>query len=139
MSTSNDLSKKWLDHTYGATTNTPPATVYIALFTSDPGDGTGGTEATGTGYARKAVTNNTTNFTNATGSTVATKTNGTDIVFAAAGTGGWSSGANMTHWASMDASSGGNRLHTGALTVPKPVADGDVVTIAAGSLTITQD
>ena len=48
---------KILDLFFGNTTATPPATWYIALTSS-------GTELSGNGYARLAVTNNTTNFAN---------------------------------------------------------------------------
>lgn len=138
MSKSNDLSKKILDHILGGPDYTRPATVYIALFTTDPGEGTGGTEVTGSGYARKAVTNNSTNFPAATGSTTGQKTNGTAIVFTDA-TGDWASGSNIGYWAMFDASSGGNRMYKGALAVAKPVLNGDGVTIAAGAMNITED
>jgi hypothetical protein len=138
MSKSNDLSKKILDHMLGGPDYTRPATVYIALFTADPGEGSGGTEATGSGYARKAVTNNDTNFPASTGSTTAAKTNGADITFDDA-TGDWSSGADMTHWVMFDASSGGNRMYKGALTTAKPVLSGDGPVIKAGDMDITED
>ena len=38
------------------TSYTSPATVYVALFTSDPTDAGTGTELSGNGYARTAVT-----------------------------------------------------------------------------------
>lgn len=138
MSKSNDLSKKILDHMLGGPDYVRPATVYIALFTTDPGEGTGGTEVTGSGYARRAVTNNNTNFPASTGSTTATKTNGTAIVFADA-TGDWASAGNIGFWAMFDASSGGNRMYKGALAVAKPVLNGDAVTIAASAMVITED
>lgn len=138
MSKSNDLSKKILDHMVGGPDYTRPATVYIALFTTDPGEGTGGTEVTGSGYARAAVTNNSTNFPAATGSTTATKSNATAITFPTA-TGDWASAANIGFWAMFDASSGGNRMYKGALAVAKPVLNGDTPSIAIGAMTLTED
>ena len=44
-----------------------PTTIYIALFTVQPSGGTGGTEASYTGYARVAMTIGTTDFTTASG------------------------------------------------------------------------
>lgn len=138
MSKSDYLEKKVLDHWYGGTNTAPPATLYLALFTSDPGEAGGGTEATGAGYARKSVTNNTTNFPNATGDSPSTKSNGTQIAMAPA-TGDWSSGANMTHFVWFDAAAAGNRLHKGALAVAKPVLNGDTPTFEPGDLVITED
>lgn len=138
MSKSNDLSKKILDHVLGGVDYVRPATVYIALFTSDPGEGTGGTEVTGSGYARVAVTNNSTNFPAATGSTTGQKSNGTAITWPTA-TGDWASAANIGFWAMFDASSGGNRMYKGALTVAKPVLNGDTASIAIGVMVITED
>lgn len=131
------LEKRVLD-LYGGAAITPPATFYIALFTADPTDAASGAEATGAGYARLAVTNNTTNFPAATGTTPAVKTNGAAFTFAAA-TGNWSSGANLTHWALFDASSAGNMWHFGALDTPKPVLSGDQPVIPASSMTISED
>lgn len=51
-----------LEHLFGGTTFVPLATWYIGFFSAAPTDSAAGTELTGNGYARKAVTNNTTNF-----------------------------------------------------------------------------
>lgn len=62
---SNYSAKKILDHELGGPDYTRPATVYIALLTVRPNmidTGSTITEANYTGYARKAVTNNATNF-----------------------------------------------------------------------------
>src|SRR5690242_9509514 len=56
------FANKILAKLLGATDFTPPATWYAAMMTANPTDAGGGTEATGGGYARVAVTNNTTNF-----------------------------------------------------------------------------
>lgn len=51
-----------LEHLFGGTTFAPLATWYIGFFSAAPTDSSAGTELAGNGYARKAVTNNTTNF-----------------------------------------------------------------------------
>jgi hypothetical protein len=135
---SDALEASLLNHTFGAVTYTPPATWYLAAFTAAPSDTGGGTEATGSGYARVAITNNTTNFPNATGTNPSTKTNGAAFTFPTA-TGDWSSGANMVAWALFTASSGGTMGPWGALDVPKPVLTGDTLSFAASALTITLD
>lgn len=138
-SKSDYLEAKILDHVLGATTYTPPATVYAALFSVTPSDSGGGTEATGGGYARVALTNNTTNWPNATGTSPTQKANGTVITFPLGTSGGVSGGANMVAWGLFDASSAGNLLIWGALTIAKPYLEGDTPSIAVGALTWTED
>lgn len=128
------LENEILDHIFGAAAYTAPATVYVSLHTADPGD-TGASEASGSGYARKDVTNNATNFPAASGGA---KANGTAITFAQA-TGNWSSSANMTHFGLWDAVTAGNFLGGGALAVAKPVLNGDTPSFAIGDLDITLD
>jgi hypothetical protein len=124
---------KLLDHLLGGGDYTSPATHYYALFTAAPSDSGGGTEATGSGYARKAVTNNTTNYPLASDGS---KTNGAIIAFTAA-SGSWSSGSNMTHIGIFDASSGGNLLAWASIDTPFAVASTDTPTIGVGALTFT--
>jgi hypothetical protein len=136
MSKSNYLEAALLNHTYGGTTFTPPATVYIALSTADPGEaGAGLAEPSGGAYARLAVTNNTTNWPAATGTSPTTKANGTIFQFPTP-TAGW---GLITHFAIYDASSGGNLLNKGALTVAKTINTDDDVEFPVGTLTITED
>lgn len=126
------LRNKLLDHAYGGGDYTRPATVYVSLHTADPGD-TGATEASGGGYARLAVTNNATNFP---ASSAGAKANGTLLTLFTA-SGAVSSGSNMTHVGVWDASSGGNFMGGGALSVAKPIASGDVATVPIGDLDLT--
>lgn len=69
----------------GSALPAPDATVYVALFTTNPtGDddaATGATEASYTGYARVAVTNNLTNWPAATEGDPSLKSNGTAVTF----------------------------------------------------------
>lgn len=128
------LENEILDHIFGGTDYTRPATLYISLHTGDPGE-TGSSEATGSGYARKDVTNNATNFPAAASGA---KSNGTAITFATA-TGDWSSGSNMTHFGIWDAVSSGNFLGGGSLAVAKPVLNGDTPSFGVGDLDVTLD
>ena len=133
------LEAKLLDHVFGKTNAyTAPTTLYLALFTVTPSDSGGGTEASGGGYSRLAITNNTTNFPNATGSSPTTKTNGADFAFPAANA-DVSSGSNMVAWGLFDASSNGNLIAWGALSGAKPWLNLDTFTIPSGLMSITLD
>lgn len=110
--------------TTGAVTR--PTVWYVGLFTSDPTDtGTAGTEVSGFGYARTAVT-----FT-VTGDTA---TNAAAVEFPAASGGNF---GTVTHVGVMDASTGGNMIVHSALAVAKAINDGDVFRIPTGDLDIT--
>ena len=137
-SKSDFLEAELLDHVLGNAAYSAPATVHVALFSVTPSDAGGGTEATGTGYARVAKTNNATNWPAATGTNPTTKANGTVVDFGTAG-GLWSAGANMVAFGIFDDPTAGNLLLWGALTVPKPVYEGDPVTFPIGALTWTED
>lgn len=124
------LENKILDHIFGGSDYTRPATLYIALFTSAPTDAGGGTEVSGGSYARAAVTNNSTNFPAAV---AGSKSNATALTFAAA-TGAW---GTVTHVAIFDSLTGGNMLFSGALNASKTIQSGDVYSISIGQLVIT--
>ena len=53
---SNYLENALINATLRNTAYSSPATVYAALFTSDPTDAGSGTEVSGGSYARKAIT-----------------------------------------------------------------------------------
>jgi hypothetical protein len=124
--------KKMADHLFGAVTFTPPATLYFALYTATPSDAGGGTQVSGTGYARVAVTNNATNFPGCHATTGVTL-NGTAVTFPTAG-GSW---GTVTHWGIFDAESGGNLLAWGALTTPRAIVTGDTPRFNVGAFSIT--
>lgn len=126
------LENKVLDHIFGGGDYTRPGTIYVALFTAAPTDAGGGTEATFTGYARVAVTNNATNFPAATGGS---KSNGAEIIFPQC-TGGSNT---LTHFALFDAATAGNMLGWGALTASLAVSAGITVKFPVGDLDITLD
>lgn len=131
MPASTYLANKLLDHQVGKTSYTMP-TVYVALSSSTPAvGGTGVTEPSAGSYAR-VTTSAATWATAASGST----SNAAAITFPTA-TADWVSGSNLTYGVLYDASTGGNMLGYGALTVAKNVLNGDTASIAIGSLTIT--
>jgi hypothetical protein len=129
-SKTNYLELALLNHTFGASTFTPPATLYLAAFTVAPTDSTGGTECSGGSYARVAVTNNTTNFPSAN-----PKLNGTSISFPQASA-GW---GTVVAVAWMDAASAGNMLTYTVLDTSKDITTGDTLNLAAGSLSYSED
>lgn len=125
------LENRTLDHFFGGVASTPPATLYVGLSTSTITDAGGNiTEPSGNGYARVAVTNNATNFPAASGGA---KSNGTAITFPQA-SGSW---GTVIDFFIADASSGGNILGYGTLTVSKAVTSGDTLSFAIGELDIT--
>ena len=122
-----------LNHVFGATSYSPPGTLYIALFTAAPSDSGGGTEVSGGSYARVAVTNNTTNFPNASGTSPTSKSNGTTITFPTAS----ASWGTVVAFGIFDASSGGNLIAWADLTSNKTIGSGDTASFAVSSLAIT--
>lgn len=134
-SASDYLENKVADLLFGGTAFTPPATYYLALLTAAGTEAGGFTEVTGGGYARKAITNNKTNFSTASGGVV---NNAVDIEFTAS-SGAQSAGANITHAVLMDASSGGNMI-SGPIDLPAAInitAANQVVRFLATQLTFT--
>lgn len=132
----NYWAKKIADFTYSAASTTSPATIYFALWTSAlSASSTGSTagEASYTGYARVAVTNNATNFPAATGSTSASKSNANAITFPQ-NTG---SGQTQVAAATADASSAGNLIHWGDITSTTINAN-DTPQINASGFTLTE-
>lgn len=131
MAKSDFLENKILDHILGASAYAAPATVYIALFVSDPTDANNGTEVSGGSYARIAVTNNLTNWPAAVGGS---KSNAAAITFVVA-TALW----GTVGWVGLyDAASGGNLLYHGALTEPRTISSGDQFSFPIGSLIVAE-
>jgi len=118
------LENKVLDHVFGGNAYSAPGTLYLALYTSDPGDDNSGTECSGTSYARQTIA-----FT----VTADTASNTSAVEFPTAG----SAWGTITHVGILDALTSGNLLAHGALTSAKTVASGDVFRVPAGDLDIT--
>jgi hypothetical protein len=131
------LEAEVLDAVFGQTTLPSIPTTYIALYTAIPGDANAsGTEVTGGSYARVAVTNNTTNWPAASGTSPTTKSNGVAFTFPAP-TANWGTVVAM---AVYDAASGGNELAWSALAVNKTINNGDAApSFAIGALALTLD
>ena len=133
----NYLAKKILDHVLGGTTYTQPTSVDLALYTAAPDSTGGGTEVTGGGYARQQITNDSTQWNAAAGTTTAakTKSNKVDFVWAAGPVGAaWN---NVTHFVVFEHGNN-NMLGWGALTNARSYADGDAAPkFPAGSLVVT--
>lgn len=126
MSFSNSFETTVLNWAFTTGSATRPTAWYIALFTTNPGETSGGTEVSGGGYARQSAT-----FT-VTGDTA---TNSAAIEFPEA----TSSYGTVTHVAIMDASTGGNQIAYAALSASKAIDTGDILRIPAGDLDITLD
>lgn len=116
----------------GGTAFTAPATIYIGLYTTNPVVGMGGgVEVAGNGYARVAVPNNPAHWsTPASGESH----NRQAITFPKC-TGAW---GTITGVGLFDASSGGNGLYWGALSVSKAPVKRDQVYFDVSALAITQ-
>ena len=108
MSKTDYLEQKILNHVLRNIAYTPPAAVYLALFSNATTDAGGGTELSGLGYARQQAT-----FGAPSGNQVQ---NSSQITFPIA-TGTWS----VTNGAIFDAPTGGNMLYHGPLTASKVI------------------
>ena len=124
---SNYLENKLLDHVLRNESFTSPTTVYVGLYTSDPGDDNSGTEVSGGSYARQIL-----NVTTATAGIV---TSSADVTFPQA-TAQW---GTISHIGLLDALTAGNLLMHTPLTTSRQVEVGDVLKIATGSLTASLD
>jgi hypothetical protein len=137
----NYLENYLIDHLFRTRTFAKPSAVYVALFTSAPSDTGGGTEVTGGSYARKDVSPADATWTATQGGSSgnSTGTNGQTTNVAAITfplpTADW---GTVTHFALMDASTGGNMLIWDQLTAPRTILSGDPAPeFSAGALSIT--
>ena len=122
---SNYLENGLLNAVLRNTSYNSPATVYVGLYTSDPGEGNTGTEISGGSYARKDVT-----FGSPSNGVC---TNSAAVEFAQA-TGSW---GTVSHVGLLDAITSGNLLFYTDITTSKTIESGDIFKIAAGSLSVT--
>jgi hypothetical protein len=127
---SNYLEEKIVEHFLRNNAVTPPTTVYVGLFESDPGEAAGGTETAYTNYARQSSS---WTALDANGQTK----NSATITFPANGNA--SASVTISHICLFDAASAGNRLFYAALTSPKTLAPGDVLSFAANAGVFTID
>tara|TARA_R100000664_G_scaffold31751_1_gene45716 strand:- start:424 stop:810 length:387 start_codon:yes stop_codon:yes gene_type:complete len=122
---SNYLENALINHTLRNSALSAPSAVYVSLHTANPDEDASGAELSGSSYARQAAT------FGAPSNGVSTTS--ADINFPQA-TGSWGTVSHIGIW---DASSSGNMLYYTALDASKTIATGDILKIAAGSLTVT--
>lgn len=111
--------------------------LYIALFTSDPGEtGSVAGEATYTGYARKAVARSTAEWTTSASAPNYQVTNDNDITFAQC-----TGGSNSIGWFGImkaGTASVADMLYYGALDTTRTVDTGVTPKFAAGALVVKE-
>lgn len=125
MPVSTYLANKLLDHVLRNVSYTPPATVYLALYTSNPTAADTGTEVSGGSYARVAVT-----F--AAAATRATSNSA--VIDTPSASASW---GTPTHYGIRDAAAAGNLLFFGERPAPAEIPSGYFVEIAAGDLNVS--
>ncbi len=125
------VKDKLLDLAFSATAwGSKPTTVYFALLSTAPTDAGGGTELTGSGYARVSkTTSGSSKFTVSTNGV----TNADAISFPTA-TADW---GTATHVGVYDASSGGNLLYWSPIGAPRIIVRGDSVSLDTGVFSVT--
>ena len=124
MALTNYLENALLNATVRNTTYTSPATVYLALYNVAPTASTAGTELSGSGYSRQAIT-----FNAPSGGSV---TSNVTVTFGPA-TGNWST-INAT--AVVDASTSGNIMYF-TTTASQNILSGSSLVIGSGNVSIT--
>ena len=122
---SNYLEDALINATLRNTSYTSPATVYVALYTTDPTDADTGTEVSGGSYARTAVTFG--------APSNGVTSNSASVTFPTA-TASW---GTIGYIGIRDNATGGNLLYHTALDEAKTVGTGDIFTISSGNLTVT--
>lgn len=129
----NYLESALINHSLGKVAFTMPTTVYLALFTADPGEAGALTSEVpaGRGYARQAIT--TTMSTSSGGST---SSNSGVVTFGPCTGTAW---GTITHVGVMDALTGGNMLYKKAMPVSKTIDIADSLQFATGQLTLSMN
>ena len=105
------------------------STVYMALYLNDPGADASGTEVSGTGYGRVAITLGVPSIVGGK----ATSSNTNAVNFGTAG----SAWGTVAYWAIYSASTGGQLLWYGAFSRSKTIEINDSVVVAIGELDVT--
>lgn len=127
---SNFYDQALLNYLVGAGSLTPPANIFVALFTTSPGKAnSGGVEVSGGSYARVSVTNNGTNWTVASG----VATNANQIQFPTA-TANWGTIVTVAYYT---ASSAGNLIWFSDLASGQVVNSGITVQYNPGDISLT--
>ena len=121
------LKDKLIRHVLTNTSYSSPATVYLALFTTPPTVGGGGTEVVGGSYARQSLS------LTWGGSGTGNASNGSTITFSSMPT------CTVVGGAVFDASTSGNMLLFTAATTARSVTSGQDITIPAGDFLASFD
>lgn len=110
-----------------------PAVLYLALFTTAPTAAGPGTEVLGGAYARQSITWSLDGTAAAiTAKTVDNAVNAAILTFPNA-TVAW---GRVTHWAVMDALSGGNLFYYGEVSLSRDIAVGNTQVVPVANLRI---
>ncbi len=121
------LESALVNHVLRNSAYASPTTVYLALFSANPGEAGGGTELTGNGYARMAIT-----FGAPSPAGVVANTN--TLTFTAVG-GAW---LGIVAHAIFDAASAGNMLYYETGVSGPTLADGESYEFGSGDITATE-
>ena len=124
MALSNYLENALLNATVGNVAYTTPSTVYLALYSVAPTVSTTGTELSGSGYSRQAIT-----FNAPSGGAV---TSNVTVTFGPA-TATWST---IVASAVVDASTGGNIMYF-TNTSAQNILSGSSLVLGGGNVTIS--
>ncbi len=128
---SNWMAASVMNEYFRGNSVTPPAAVYLALYTTDPTDSDTGTEISGNGYARQQIL-----FSAPAVVSGKTQIQNSATVTYPTATGSW---GDVAYWGVRTAASGGQLLAYGAFTLTKSISQGDQLHIAINSVTITLD
>lgn len=120
------LENELLDHALRNATWTPPATVYLALYTTAPGEATAGTEVSGGSYARQAVT---------CGAASGGQVQNSGLITFPTASAGW---GTITGAALVDTSSGACNILYYLDGLSQVVNTNDIVSVAIAALTVTE-
>lgn len=135
MSLTNYAESALINHLLGKTAFAKPATVYVALFTADPGESGALTNEVpaARGYARQAITSS---MSASSGGSQSSNT-GT-ITFGPNTSVDW---GTITYVALLDGNTlgAGNMLASGAVSVPRLYQVGDKAEFTAGDLAVLFD
>lgn len=134
------LENQIIDHIFRTTAFTKPTVLAVALLTAAPTDAGGGTEVSGNAYARVSLNPLDANWNGTQGNTTGVSsgtggvTSNASVITFPTPTASW---GTVTHFGLYDATTAGNLILWGTLTVSKVINNGDAVTFPAGSLQFT--
>jgi len=131
MQASTHLEHAILNHFFRSVSQPAPATLFLALYISDPTDDDIGTEIAGGGYLRQTITFSEPQQVGGRGQIA----NNTQITFPTA-TANW---GTISHWGVRSAATGGNLLTYAPVPTPKLIEQGDEAKFNANAITIAVD